>query len=64
MLQAIYKIWDNVPKLDNTVMEVNKYCENIIVVLNRVKKDKMQKYKQSIEALKGLGKKNYTNKRE
>jgi cellulose biosynthesis protein BcsQ len=48
---------NSVKRTINTVMEVNKYCENIIVVLNRVKKDKMQKYKQSIEALKGLGKK-------
>ncbi len=40
----------------NSVMEINKYCENIVIVINRVKKDKLGKYKQSIEALKGLGK--------
>jgi len=40
----------------NSAMELNQFCTNIVVVINRVKKDKIGKYKQSIEALKGLGK--------
>ena len=40
----------------NSAMELNQFCTNIVIVINRVKKDKIGKYKQSIEALKGLGK--------
>ena len=47
---------NSVKRTINTVMEVNKYCENIVIVLNRIKSNKLHKYKQSIEALKGLGK--------
>ena len=47
---------NSIKRTINTVMEVNKYCENIVIVINRVKKDKLGKYKQSIEALRGLGK--------
>lgn len=47
---------NSIKRTINTVMEVNKYCENIIIVLNRVQANKIGKYKQSIEALKGLGK--------
>lgn len=47
---------NSIKRTINTVMEINKYCENIIIVINRSKIDKLQKYKQSIEAIKGLGK--------
>jgi len=47
---------NSIKRTINTVMEVNEYCKNIIIVINRTKKDKLGKYKQSIEALKGLGK--------
>lgn len=47
---------NSIKRTINTVMEVNKYCENIVVVLNRVQDNKIGKYKQSIEILKGLGK--------
>jgi len=40
----------------NSVMEINTYCSHIIIVINRIKQDKLGKYRQSIEALKGLGK--------
>ena len=40
----------------NSVMEINAYCSNILIVINRIKLDKLGKYRQSIEALKGLGK--------
>jgi len=40
----------------NSVMEINAYCSNILIVINRIKYDKLGKYRQSIEALKGLGK--------
>lgn len=48
---------NSIKRTINTVMEINKYCENIIIVINRIKKEKLSKYKQSIEAVKGLGKK-------
>jgi len=47
---------NSIKRTINTVMEVNKYCENIIIVLNRIQKNKVGKYKQSIEVLKGLDK--------
>ena len=47
---------NSIKRTINSVMEINKYCENIVIVINRVKKDKLGKYKQSVEALKGLGK--------
>ena len=40
----------------NSVLEINAYCSNILIVINRIKLDKLGKYRQSIEALKGLGK--------
>lgn len=40
----------------NSILEINSYCNKIIIVINRVKKEKLSKYRQSIEALKGLGK--------
>ena len=40
----------------NSIMEINAYCSNILIVINRIKLDKLGKYRQSIEALKGLGK--------
>ena len=48
---------NSIKKTIKTAMEVNKYCSDIIIVVNRVKKDKVYKYKQSLDALNGLGKK-------
>ena len=47
---------NSIKRTINSVMEINSFCSNIIIVINRVKKDKLNKYRQSIEALKGLGK--------
>lgn len=47
---------NSIKRTINTVVEVNRYCENIVVVINRVEASKLPKYKQSIEALKALGK--------
>lgn len=47
---------NSIKRTINTVIEINKYCENIVIVINRGKKNKIGKYKQSIEALRGLDK--------
>lgn len=47
---------NSIKRTINTVIEINPYCKDIIIVINRVKKQTLDKYKQSIEALKGLGK--------
>lgn len=47
---------NSIKRTINTVMEVYRYCDNILIVVNRVKKDKLAKYKQSLQALEGLGK--------
>lgn len=48
---------NSIKRTINTVLEINTYCKNIVIVINRVKQANINKYKQSIEALKGLGKK-------
>ena len=48
---------NSIKRTINTVVEINSYCADIIIVVNRVKKTNMHKYKQGLEALKGLGKK-------
>ena len=40
----------------NTVVEIKEYCNNIVIVINRVQKNKISKYRESIEALKSLKK--------
>ncbi|MFK7779869.1 MAG: hypothetical protein QM490_01870 [Candidatus Gracilibacteria bacterium] len=40
----------------NTVYELSEYCNNIIIVINRIQKKTAHKYEQSIEALKQLDK--------
>jgi len=47
---------NSIKRTINTVMEVHRYCDNILIIINRVKKDKLVKYKQSLQALEGLGK--------
>jgi len=47
---------NSIKRTINSVMEINAYCSNILIVINRIKLDKLGKYRQSIEALKGLGK--------
>lgn len=39
----------------NTVMEISRYCDNIIIIINRVQNQKIDKFSQSINALEGLG---------
>ncbi|MDD5406947.1 MAG: hypothetical protein PHE73_08435 [Sulfurovaceae bacterium] len=48
---------NSIKRTINTVMELIKYCENIVIIINRVENKKLPKYKQSINALEGLGKK-------
>jgi len=47
---------NSIKRTINTVMEIHAYTKDIVIVINRVQKAKLYKYKQSIEALKGLGK--------
>ena len=47
---------NSIKRAVNTIIEINGYCKNIIIVINRVKKQTLKKYEQSIEILKGLGK--------
>jgi len=47
---------NSIKRTINTVMEVNKYCENILIILNAVESKTISKYKNSIELLKGLDK--------
>jgi cellulose biosynthesis protein BcsQ len=47
---------NSIKRAVNTIMEINTYCKDIIIVINRVKQQTLKKYEQSIEILKGLGK--------
>ncbi len=47
---------NSIKRTINTVMEVYRYCDNILIIVNRVKQSKLLKYKQSLQALEGLGK--------
>ena len=47
---------NSIKRTINTVLEVNKYCKNIIIVLNRIEKNKLGKYEQSVKALESLKK--------
>jgi len=47
---------NSIKRTINTVMEVHRYCDNILIIINRVKQSKLEKYKQSLQALEGLGK--------
>ena len=47
---------NSIKRAVNTIIEINTYCKNIIIVVNRVKQQTLKKYEQSIEILKGLGK--------
>ena len=50
---------NSIKRAVNTIIEINTYCDDIIIVVNRVKDQTLKKYEQSIEILKGLGKKIY-----
>ncbi|MFA5428464.1 MAG: hypothetical protein WC279_09715 [Sulfurimonas sp.] len=47
---------NSIKRTINSIMEINKYNNKIIVVINRVEKKKLNKYELSINALEGLGK--------
>ena len=47
---------NSIKRAVNTIIEINEYCKNIIIVINRVKEQTLKKYEQSIEILKGLEK--------
>jgi len=47
---------NSIKRAVNTIIEINVYCKNIIIIINRVKQQTLKKYEQSIEILKGLGK--------
>lgn len=48
---------NSIKRAVNTIIEINTYCDDIIIVVNRVKDQTLKKYEQSIEIIKGLGKK-------
>lgn len=47
---------NSIKRTINTAMELSRYCEDIIIVVNRYKKQNLEKFSQSISALEGLGK--------
>lgn len=47
---------NSIKRTINTTIEIDKYCSNIIIIINRVKAN-IKKYNQSINALKQLNKK-------
>lgn len=47
---------NSIKRTINTVLEINNYCKDIIIVISKHQKRTLNKYRQSIEALKGLGK--------
>lgn len=47
---------NSIKRTINTIEEINKYCNKIFIVVNRVKKANLSKYNQSIELLKETGK--------
>jgi len=47
---------NSIKRTANTVAELQSYCSNIIIVVNRIQKNKVNKYIQSINLLANLGK--------
>lgn len=46
---------NSIKRTINTVIEISRYCDNIIIIINRVQNQKLDKFAQSINALEGLG---------
>ena len=47
---------NSIKRTINSIIEINDDCDNIIIVINRVQKNKISKYKESIKALESLKK--------
>ena len=47
---------NSIKRAINTIDEIDIYCKNIVIVINRVKKQTIKKYKESIKILEDLKK--------
>jgi cellulose biosynthesis protein BcsQ len=50
---------NSIKRTINTVLEINNFCDDIIIIVNRVQKSKLSKYQNTLDILKGLGKELY-----
>ena len=47
---------NSIKRTINTILEIDKYCQNIIIIINKYTTKNIEKFKQSIDILKGFDK--------